>query len=228
MWSYYGSKCKIVNLYPHPEYDTIVEPFAGAAWYSVTHRERKVFLNEKYGVIYGIWKWLVNTANAELIESNSDFCVGQDIRSLNLTKEHADLVGFCINRGSAAPRNVVQRWSCQVKSRPDWASTTAYQLKRIAHLLDEIRHWKIHFGDYRNLLNIEATWFIDPPYQFGGEHYCVNEIDYSELAAWCRGRRGQVIVCENNLADWLPFKKLTGVTGQRKKTVEVIWTNTVT
>jgi len=35
MWSYYGSKSKVVKHYPKPKYDLIIEPFAGAAWYSV-------------------------------------------------------------------------------------------------------------------------------------------------------------------------------------------------
>jgi hypothetical protein len=29
MWGYYGSKSKIVNKYPEPEFGKIIEPFAG-------------------------------------------------------------------------------------------------------------------------------------------------------------------------------------------------------
>ena len=46
MFSYYGSKNKIAKLYPLPKYDLIIEPFAGAAWYSVLHRYKNVLLNE--------------------------------------------------------------------------------------------------------------------------------------------------------------------------------------
>jgi len=35
MFSYYGSKSKLAQHYPTPKYDTIVEPFAGAAGYSL-------------------------------------------------------------------------------------------------------------------------------------------------------------------------------------------------
>jgi site-specific DNA-adenine methylase len=35
MWSYYGGKSKIVQYYPDPKYDTIIEPFAGSAQYSL-------------------------------------------------------------------------------------------------------------------------------------------------------------------------------------------------
>lgn len=35
MWSYYGTKKKIAKYYPSPQYDKIIEPFAGAAQYSL-------------------------------------------------------------------------------------------------------------------------------------------------------------------------------------------------
>lgn len=223
MWSYYGSKCKLAKLYPKPKYDLIIEPFAGSAWYSVLHRNKHVLINEKYKTIYNIWNWLINHATVEKILKYSDFYVGQDISELNISKPHKDLIGYCINRGSVSPRNIVQRWSCQVKSNPDWASTTSYSLKRIANILPDIKHWKTSFGDYHDLPNVEATWFIDPPYQFGGHHYIYNDIDYSSLSNWCKSRKGQVIVCENNKADWMDFKSLRNVNGQRHKSTECVW-----
>lgn len=228
MFSYYGSKSKLARLYPKPRYNIIVEPFCGAAWYSSLHYNKGVLLNDLYPPIYNIWNWLINEASQDEIIGNSDFYQGQNIIDLPLTQPHKDLIGFCINRGSVSPKNIVQKWSCQAKGRPDWASTTNYQLRRISDMLPNIRHWQARFGDYRNLPDIEATWFIDPPYQNGGELYSENKIDYSELAEWCLGRSGQVIVCENNQADWLPFSELREITGQRKKTTEVFWTNTPT
>ena len=225
MWSYYGSKNKIAKLYPLPKHGLIIEPFSGAAWYSVLHRHKNVLLNDKYEIIHDIWNWLINEATSDLIMEYKDFFVGQDISQIALDKAHKDLIGFCINRGSIAPKNIVQKWSCQVASKPNLASTTAYSLKRVANLLPEIKHWKTQLDDYKNIPNIEATWFIDPPYQFGGEHYSVNDIDYSYLADWCKTRRGQVIVCENTKANWLPFQPLIKIQGQRVKTTEAIWTN---
>lgn len=225
MFSYYGSKSKLAKLYPPPEYDLIIEPFAGAAWYSFLHRSKKVLLNEKYATIHEIWKWLINEASPELLMQHKDFYVGQNIGQVSLVKPHRDLIGFCINRGSVEPKSVVQKWSCQVASKPNWASTTAFQLERIARVLPEIKHWQVRLGDYRTLPNVEATWFIDPPYRFGGEHYKENGIDYSELSEWCKTRNGQVIVCENSKAEWLPFVPLTKIQGQRTKTTESFWTN---
>jgi hypothetical protein len=37
--------------------------------------------------------------------------------------------------------------------------------------------------------------------------------------------KGQVIVCENSKANWLDFKPLVEITGQSKKSLEMIWTN---
>ena len=223
MWSYYGSKSKIAKIYPRPAHSLIIEPFAGAAWYSVMHRSKDVILNDKYALIYGIWHWLINQASPSVILEHSDFYEGDDIRHLPIDDAHKDLLGFCINRGSATPCNIVQGWSCQVKSRPGWASTTNYQLRRISKLLPQIRHWSARCGDYRELPDIEATWFIDPPYQHGGKCYQESAIDYLDLADWVSTRKGQVIVCENTKADWLDFKPLTQITGQRVKTTEAIF-----
>lgn len=225
MFSYYGSKSKIASLYPAPQYRTIIEPFAGGAFYSLLHRDRNVILNDKNSVISGIWDFLINIAKREDILANRDFHLGQNISELQVPKPHRDLIGFCINRGSTAPRNIVPKWSCQVKSRPNWASTPYFRLTEIAENLESIKHFKITNRSYEELDDVEATWFIDPPYQYGGEHYVENKIDFGKLAEWCRSRKGQVIVCENDKADWLDFKSLINIQGQSRKTTECIWTN---
>ena len=70
------------------------------------------------------------------------------------------------------------------------------------------RHVLYALGDYRQAPDIEATWFIDPPYQHvpGRYHHGPETIDYDELAEWAMSRRGQVIVCEGPDGDWLPFE----------------------
>lgn len=88
-------------------------------------------------------------------------------------------------------------------------------------------HWKIYKDDYNNIENIEATWFIDPPYQKGGNYYhsTVNNkfIDYENLKNWCLSRNGEIIVCENTSADWMNFTELVDLNGQLHKTTEVIY-----
>ncbi|MFA5307120.1 MAG: DNA adenine methylase [Candidatus Babeliales bacterium] len=225
LWSYYGSKCKLIKYYPKPKYDTIIEPFAGSAWYSLQYPNHKIILCEKYKVIYDIWNWLINEATVDEILQYSNLYLGQDVSKLPIRKEHKYLLGFCINRGSSAPKNIVQKWSCQVKSKPNWASTTYFSLQRIIEYLPKIKHWKIILDDYQKLNNIEATWFIDPPYQQGGQHYIEHDLNYDNLANFCKTRRGQVIVCENLNAMWLPFKPLVEFHGQSHNNTEAIWTN---
>lgn len=225
MFNYYGSKSKIIKYYPKPDHELIIEPFAGAAWYSVQYRNNDVLLNEKYDIIYNIWHWLIYYADPDIILNNSNFYLGQDISSIQVEKPHKDLIGFCINTASSMPKNIVQKWMCQSKKDLNWASTTNYRLTQIANLLPEIKHWDIQFGDYKELPDLEATWFIDPPYVNGGQHYKVNDINYEELAEWCKSRKGQVIVCENNNADWLDFRPLVVNNGLVRKSMEMIWTN---
>lgn len=73
----------------------------------------------------------------------------------------------------------------------------------------------------------DATWFIDPPYQVvQGEQYPngAQSIDFAALGDWCRSRRGQVIVCESEGADWLPFSPLGAVQSMRKgSSRERVW-----
>ena len=95
--------------------------------------------------------------------------------------------------------------------------------------MDAIRHWKIRQGSYQGIEDFStATWFVDPPYQSAGKHYkhgCQG-IDYPHLGEWCQSLRGQVIVCENDGATWLPFAPLADVKTARRgrRSREAIWT----
>lgn len=80
-------------------------------------------------------------------------------------------------------------------------------------------------GSYSEIENQTATWFIDPPYQFGGDHYHENGIDFPVLGEWCKSRNGHVIVCENTKANWLPFYSMREMSGAYTKTTEAIWSN---
>ena len=75
----------------------------------------------------------------------------------------------------------------------------------------------------RNVASI--IWFIDPPYQNGGECYVEIQIDFDELAAWCNSQKGQVIVCENVGEAWMTFRTLVSSRGTKHTRIEMIWTN---
>jgi hypothetical protein len=114
---------------------------------------------------------------------------------------------------------------------PYWGSVVRY---RLARQVSQIRHWQVSLGSYADAPDVHGTWFIDPPYQFYGSYYRYGSagIDYPKLGAWCRERTGQVLVCEADGADWLPFRPLAQMNGTegRQKTrparMELVWTNT--
>jgi site-specific DNA-adenine methylase len=218
MFSYYGSKSKIVKWYPVPKYDKIIEPFAGSARYSLRFWQKDILLVDKYTVIVNIWKYLIQATENDIL-SLPKLQKKESIKSHTyLSQVEQDFLGFLVCGGVESPRFTVASFD---------GVNVEKDLKRIAKLLFKIRHWKIIEGDYKDIENNDATWFIDPPYQFGGEYYKESNknLNFKELAEWCKSRNGQIIVCENTKADWMPFKPITKMSGTIHKTTEAIWSN---
>ncbi len=222
MWSYYGSKSKIVKKYPAPTKDKIREPFCGSARYSLLYFEKDIELIDKYPVIITVWKYLQQCSPKDIL-ALPKLQGGDNLDNFNLSKEEKLLMGFMVQQGVNAPRKTVSK----VFGNGKMALLIERDKQRIADNLYKIKHWKITLGDYQHLDNVECTWFIDPPYQHGGEYYhsSVNNshIDFEKLGQWCKTRNGQIIVCENNKADWLNFKYLSDLSGSKNRTKEVIW-----
>lgn len=214
MFSYYGSKSKIVNHYPAPSYDTIIEPFAGSARYSLKYFEKNIILVDKYDVVCDIWRWL-QQCSEEYILSFPSFEVGDRILIEYLDcKEQYELIRLLLQQGTVGGNKAYQ-----------WGIKSYRQnLKQIAGNLHKIRHWEVVNGDYGSIENRQATWFIDPPYQFGGHKYkCSNKkIDYDNLKDWSTSRIGESIICENAKANWMPFEPLVDMQGIRAKTTECV------
>jgi len=217
MFSYYGSKSKIVGYYPPPKHSKIIEPFAGSARYSLKYFDREVLLLDKYDVVINIWKWLQKCSEKDILGLPT-LKLGDDIRQLNVNDEAKLFLGMLAGVASTSPRWKVSAYSAEQHGRKN-------QLKRIADQLYKIKHWEIRLGCYQDLPNEEATWFVDPPYQFGGNGYKHGKIDFKYLSEWCKERNGQTIVCENTKADWLPFSPVTKLHGAMSDTVEAIWSN---
>lgn len=218
MWSYYGSKSKIVDLYPPPKHDEIIEPFAGSARYALKWFDRDVLIVDKYKTIIDIWIFLQSASKKDIL-SLPILKNKEDIRSYNLSKQELNFMRFQIGQGLAAPQ-----WLCSSMCTEENQKRT---LKRISNNLFKIKHWNIKLGSYNEIENREATWFIDPPYQYGGHKYKESNknIDFRELSKWCKSRNGQVIVCENTKADWMDFKPMVEMQGSMFKTTEAIWSN---
>lgn len=220
MWSYYGSKTDQAKHYPTPKFDRIIEPFAGTAKYSLLHWEKEVILMDKYDIIIKIWKWLQSCSKNDILKLPRPV-FPQSLNEFSFDCEEAKLLmGFIIGCGAERPR--LKATKRKTINRPNHIN---YNLKKIASNLHKIKHWKIRSGSYEQLENKESTWFIDPPYQFGGGSYVVNDVIYPELKIWCMQRQGQVIVCENTKADWMDFKSMIRTNGSLYKTTEAIWSN---
>jgi hypothetical protein len=223
MWSYYGAKTNIIKFYPAPKYDKIIEPFCGTARYALRYFDRDVLLVDKYDVIIKIWKWLQLCSPGDILKLPKMLKQGQSLDDFIFDCEEAKmLMGFLISKGVESPRNKITEWV-----RTDSPNFINFSLQRIAKNLFKIKHWKIECGTYIDIPNGKATWFIDPPYQFGGHSYpCSNkDIDFKSLAEWCRDREGQVIVCEGIKANWMNFKPMVTHKGRTGKQREAIWSN---
>ncbi len=223
MFSYYGSKSKIVNYYPPPKHKKIIEPFAGSARYSLKYFDRDILLIDKYGAVIKCWKWLQSCSKNDILNLPDLYKLGKgfDLKTLNLSEGELLFLGF-----NAAVSSTTPRFKISIFAAEQGGMQTYF--KRVADNIWKIKHWDIQLGNYENIPNEEATWFIDPPYQFGGHAYVENKINYTELKEWCKGRNGQTIVCENTKADWLPFKPMTELEGSMFRTTEAIWSNHIT
>lgn len=223
MWSYYGAKTNVVHLYPPPKYCKIIEPFAGSARYALRYFEKEVLLVDKYEVVIRIWKWLQQCSEQDIL-GLPRMKVGEHIDKYNLCDEAKLLMGFLIGFTTVRPRKTV---TTRLNHRPNWLN---YSLERISKNLFKIKHWKFQHTSYEQIPNQRATWFIDPPYEFGGELYPANnkKIDYGTLSSWSKNRKGQVIVCENTRGTWLPFIAIGRQRTQRRFQHEAMWTNTPT
>lgn len=225
MFSYFGSKSKLLDLYPPPVYGKVHERFAGSARYACKYHDRDVWINDPYPVIYEIWLY-IQQATAKDIRSLPMLRKGESIQDCKqLCREEKLLLGFAGAIGLAKPAKKIHGRSAQ-------CDRLGLMKRNLLGIVGKIGHWKITCDSYdENCPNVPACWFLDPPYQTMGHHYAHGSkgIDYDALGKWCRERKGQVIVCEGRDADWLPFQVLKTFDNQlhnsKRDTIyqELIW-----
>jgi site-specific DNA-adenine methylase len=228
-FGYFGGKWRDApKHYPAPAHDYIVEPFAGSAGYSLRYAGRKVILCEIDPVLASVWQYLVRVKPKEILAIR-DLQSEESVDDLRVCQEARWLVGFWLNRGTAGPRRSPSQWMRDgIRPGSFWGTRVRHT---IASQVELIRHWRVFNRSYSECPTPKAaTWFIDPPYETAGKHYKFGseQIDYHVLARWCRSRPGQVIVCENKGAKWLPFRPLPDVktTRANRRSKEVAWFST--
>lgn len=227
MFYFYGGKRRLARFYPSPAHRVVVEPFAGSAAYSMRHlvpvggrrAVDHVILVEKDRRVYETWTRLLSMDVQDLLEYPIPEA-GQR------TDDFLLMTSACSNRiARTAEMTVTTRMPVVLRR----------MFRQIAEVLPHAKgRVEIVHGDYRDAPDIEATWFIDPPYHVDGRAQSKGmgyaegcnsyALDYDALGAWCRERRGQKIVCEQDGAAWLPFEHLRFARNSiGNKAAEVCW-----
>jgi len=230
-FTYFGGKWRAAPHYPYPCYNSIIEPFAGAAGYALRYPWHQVTLIDRNEKVAAVWSYLVRVSVAEVLALPLTFDSVDDLTGV--PQEARWLIGFWLNHGAAAPCKTPSKWMrAGTHATSFWGEAIR---ARIASQVDAIRHWRIVHGSYEAAPDDTATWFVDPPYEKAGHNYyhSMKGNDYVRLAAWCRSRQGQVLVCEAAGATWLPFQpfRLIKANSSRqggKQSREVIWTHDTT
>lgn len=214
------------GLYPRPIAGLpIVEPFAGAAGYSTIYgADRDVILIDANPNVVCTWKWLIDATPDDVL-ALPDIEVGQRIDELDVPHGAQTLMGWWLGSALAYPRRQRTRkgWNNRHGIR-GWGADTR---RILAGQVDRIKSWTVIQAQYMSAPDIEATWFVDPPYQgrpgvYYGAHGS-HHIDFDRLGAWCRRLRGGVVVCENVGAQWLPFQRLARTQAARCTSDEAVW-----
>ena len=190
MFYYPGRKGRTAASYPAPQYPIVVEPFAGSMAYTLHHRPPFAIGIEADPEIHALWHRLCDMTPADIAafpEPQPGVLATDRWVLLAITSGQAYRQSRTMNDFTIAQFRKLRALALR---HHDYARTSViYRL-----------------GDYREAPDIEATWYLDPPYEGVAEYYRHRITDYDELARWCLTRRGQVIVCAGRHDSWLPFE----------------------
>lgn len=234
--SYFGSKWFGAERYGQPRRGLVVEPFAGSAAYSVYWSAPLVKLYDKSFHMCAAWDWLIKCSVADVMAVPDAFRSNEEW--LALPDGPRQVVAFNIGFAQATMPRTLKAWYLHYTNTGERTScisscpTRLFWDERVKHRIARqkplIAKWTVDQLCYSKIPDMEAHWHIDPPYQGApGRSYEHRDVDYAHLAQWCRERRGAVYVCENEGADWLPFKPLYSLKSANGLHLsrEVIWRN---
>ena len=209
MFGYYGTKRSIAHYYPEPLYDTIVEPFCGAAGYSLhgLRWRKQVRLFDVDPSVVAAWDFLIHANYKDIIELPI-LKPGETVSNIDGLEHGARcFLGFMISASPATVKNtatVKTRWT---KTKRRWAADRVWK----------VNHWTIENLNFRALrLGYRVSWFVDPPYEQDKNNYRfgMTAADYYALGLAVREWQGQLIVCEGDGVTWIDAKPLVSIQGQ--------------
>ena len=226
-FSYYGAKYTGSKYYGPPRAPVVIEPFAGSACYSTRWNAPLAKLYDVSPDICALWDWLIH-------------CSLDDVRALPDEFENFDQVAalahgprtlaqFWVSKGRAEPSGKLSPWYFQYRNARDCRVWGAAVKRRIIEQKPLIAPWAIEQRSYADVPWVPAHWHVDPPYDnAAGSRYPYSRVDFAHLGAWCRSLPGEVDVCENVGAKWLPFEPLYTVVSTRGRrsgaySQEAVW-----
>src|SRR5664279_5587006 len=145
MFSYYGSKRQLAHHYAEPQYDLIVEPFAGSAGYSL-HGDRwqkDVLLLDRDTRLVGVWEWLIGEATRAAILALPELRVGET------STEFLSIASVATRTVNSLSTTVVTPSMVAA-----WEQSRSY----LAADISKIKHWHVRSGEYADAPDVAATW----------------------------------------------------------------------
>lgn len=205
LFKWFGSKWQAAKRYPKPKHETIYEPYAGGAGYSLNYTNHNVILWDEDPNLKVLWKWLIDSAtDRDIREIPINLTVGADIRKMGLSRGQAMLLKHWQRTNNVGDCWTISPWG---NLPGQWTANTR---ARVADQVGAIKHWQfIQPCDFDS----PATWFIDPPYLYNYRYRSeLGQFDYQALvsAEQTISRQSQVIICEavgkaGQVPDYLPF-----------------------
>ena len=190
LFKWFGSKWLSSRLLPAPQFDFIIEPYAGSAGYSLRYHTKRVYLWDDDPNLIVLWPFLLQASSTDILDIPINIPEGTDIRTLGLSLGQQTLL-----KHWQRTNNVGDCWTTSPWGHlpGQWTANTR---ARVAAEVGAIRHWVFERPTWRFP---SATYFIDPPYLYNYRYrFKTKGFDHRELAERVTGipSPAQVIVCE--------------------------------